>query len=476
MLTMVGLGPPEREEPIVAGMTAYLEEEPPPSGEQRTLVGFPAAPAASDDEAEEPAETPNDAITGVVSYDEITVVAQRTALLEPEASAEATAPAQPEALAEPEALEEPEAFVEPEPLEEAETFAEPEAPAESRRSDLFDHLPPPRVRAPSLPPSSMAPRSLSPSRASLEELEEGSESELKIFPPSLDSLVPPSSKFRIPMLSSPTASMTTSDAPWFMTVGDDAPKSSHFSGAWRIAALALAAAAAVVLGVFAWRPSTGHVLVTVGGLEDAAVTGAVVYVDGERACAPAPCRVTVPKGSHVISVGAPSYRRAAEKALAVGRGTEEALHFILLPDDRKAVKTPVPAPAPVPQAAEVEPAPSAEVVSVRDLRVKSSTDKTSLGVPAAPAPVAAAPAPVLADAVDLDRSPGEAVGSTVTLSISSSPPCNVVLDGRPLGRTPHEVSVSPGAHSVVFIHPEKGRKALRVQTTPGKTAVASVTF
>jgi hypothetical protein len=42
--------------------------------------------------------------------------------------------------------------------------------------------------------------------------------------------------------------------------------------------------------------------------------------------------------------------------------------------------------------------------------------------------------------------------------------------------TPREVTVSAGAHSVIFIHPDKGRKTLRVETVGGKTSVASVTF
>jgi hypothetical protein len=42
--------------------------------------------------------------------------------------------------------------------------------------------------------------------------------------------------------------------------------------------------------------------------------------------------------------------------------------------------------------------------------------------------------------------------------------------------TPHEVTVSAGAHSVLFIHPTKGRKSVRVEAVTGKTAVATVTF
>ena len=103
---------------------------------------------------------------------------------------------------------------------------------------------------------------------------------------------------------------------------------------------------------------------------------------------------------------------------------------------------------------------------MHDLSVKPETSRTQLA--SAPA------APFVA--VDLDRSPDESAGERGTLTISSTPPCNVVLDGRPLGRTPHELGVSAGPHSVVFIHPQKGRKSMRVDAVAGKTAVASVSF
>jgi len=64
-----------------------------------------------------------------------------------------------------------------------------------------------------------------------------------------------------------------------------------------------------------------------------------------------------------------------------------------------------------------------------------------------------------------------------TLNINSIPMSNVILDGRPLGSTPKRgVSVSPGSHTVIFVHPEHGRKATTVNVEAGKTASASVKF
>lgn len=64
-----------------------------------------------------------------------------------------------------------------------------------------------------------------------------------------------------------------------------------------------------------------------------------------------------------------------------------------------------------------------------------------------------------------------------TLNINSIPVSNVILDGKPLGSTPKVgVSVSPGSHTVVFVHPEHGRKVRAVTVQAGQTATAAVRF
>ena len=63
-----------------------------------------------------------------------------------------------------------------------------------------------------------------------------------------------------------------------------------------------------------------------------------------------------------------------------------------------------------------------------------------------------------------------------TLKINSIPVSNVVVDGRPVGTTPTAVSVSAGAHTVTFIHPDFGRQVRTVQVASGQTAVAAVRF
>ena len=64
-----------------------------------------------------------------------------------------------------------------------------------------------------------------------------------------------------------------------------------------------------------------------------------------------------------------------------------------------------------------------------------------------------------------------------TLNINSIPVSNVVLDGVPRGSTPKiGLKVSAGNHTVVFIHPQHGRKVRSVSVQPGQTATAAVRF
>jgi len=63
-----------------------------------------------------------------------------------------------------------------------------------------------------------------------------------------------------------------------------------------------------------------------------------------------------------------------------------------------------------------------------------------------------------------------------SLDITSSPHSSLVLDGRPLGKAPRVVQVPAGSHTVVFVHPERGRMTVTVNVRPGKTTTASADF
>lgn len=63
-----------------------------------------------------------------------------------------------------------------------------------------------------------------------------------------------------------------------------------------------------------------------------------------------------------------------------------------------------------------------------------------------------------------------------SLTLESTPSCNVVLDGRPIGKTPQTLAVEPGSHSVVFVHPTLGRKSVMVRAKPGEPSSAFARF
>jgi hypothetical protein len=96
----------------------------------------------------------------------------------------------------------------------------------------------------------------------------------------------------------------------------------------------------------------------------------------------------------------------------------------------------------------------------------------------APSRVAAAPqaAPAARFTGAPTHTPPAAAGKGV-LNINSIPVSKVILDGVPKGTTPViGVKVAPGTHTVVFQHPEHGRKVRAVTVQAGKTATAAVRF
>lgn len=63
-----------------------------------------------------------------------------------------------------------------------------------------------------------------------------------------------------------------------------------------------------------------------------------------------------------------------------------------------------------------------------------------------------------------------------TLTLNSIPASSVLIDGKPLGKTPRTVRTSAGRHSIIFVHPKLGRRSRSVTVKTGKTVVASVRF
>jgi serine/threonine-protein kinase len=106
---------------------------------------------------------------------------------------------------------------------------------------------------------------------------------------------------------------------------------------------------------------------------------------------------------------------------------------------------------------------------------KDSAPAPHSAAPSTPRP--SAPSAPAAPAAPVEKPAPVAASGKGTLNINSIPVSNVILDGKPLGQTPKVgVSVSPGAHTVIFVHPEHGRKAKSVTVEAGKTAAAIVRF
>ncbi len=81
------------------------------------------------------------------------------------------------------------------------------------------------------------------------------------------------------------------------------------------------------------------------------------------------------------------------------------------------------------------------------------------------------------DEDDEHRSSNSHATRKATLSINSIPVSAILLDGKPIGSTPKQrVRVSPGKHSVTFVHPKRGKKTVSVKVKPGESRTVSTRF
>ena len=73
--------------------------------------------------------------------------------------------------------------------------------------------------------------------------------------------------------------------------------------------------------------------------------------------------------------------------------------------------------------------------------------------------------------------PAKPAAGQGTLNVNSIPVSNVIVDGHPMGSTPKMgLSVAAGTHTVVFVHPEHGRKVVTVTVVAGQPATATTRF
>jgi serine/threonine-protein kinase len=137
------------------------------------------------------------------------------------------------------------------------------------------------------------------------------------------------------------------------------------------------------------------------------------------------------------------------------------------PREQAVSATPAPASAPPADDAESAPAEKAEPVASRTPTAPAEGHKSifNTAIKNDGEPAAAAP------------DPAPAAASFGTLNINSIPSTTVIVNGKTLGRTPRMgLKVKPGTQSIVFIHPEKGKKQTMVEVPAGDTKTVAVRF
>lgn len=193
-------------------------------------------------------------------------------------------------------------------------------------------------------------------------------------------------------------------------------------------------------------------IVTVAQVGGFRVAPLEVFVDGNRRCEASPCVIDELKpGFHFVSVVAPGFIAPAPRALRTIEDEPGNVHFDLTPEQQMFTEV------------------AAESIDV------SALPAEPVGAPA-PTPAAPSAAAAVAALPTLLPAPRPTVQFGY-LNLNSIPASNVVVDGRPLGQTPQvSVKLKAGSHSVVFIHPDHGRRAQSVTLAPGARRTVAVKF
>lgn len=114
---------------------------------------------------------------------------------------------------------------------------------------------------------------------------------------------------------------------------------------------------------------------------------------------------------------------------------------------------------------------ASEATESRSSRSSSSSSRSAASTPAPSKPTKDAPAPAKAST---SAKPAAGQG---TLNVNSIPVSNVIVDGRPMGTTPKMgLTVPAGTHTIVFVHPDHGRKVVTVNVAAGQSATAATRF
>jgi serine/threonine-protein kinase len=165
--------------------------------------------------------------------------------------------------------------------------------------------------------------------------------------------------------------------------------------------------------------------------------GARVLLDG-RLVPELPATIEVPAGKQLTLLATKTGYSTYKRTISFNDGVAEKTFEITMVEGSE--ETPV------------SPEPASPPVALR----ASGAQRHSVAPKAAAAPAA----PPVAS---------EAKGKA-TLNLNSIPVSNVILNGRPLGPTPKiGVQVPPGPQTVVFVHPDFGRKVMSAVVAAGET-------
>lgn len=299
------------------------------------------------------------------------------------------------------------------------------------------------------------------------------------------SMVPPPSvqaqqTTEIPQVASVPRDMLHSAPPTSMSQPPPAPLPAKGGGtskflvaAAAVLVLAVGGLAAKQAGVAGFGAKDGALLASVAGPGGASIDKFELFVDGSKRCEASPCKVDgLSEGEHFLKVMAPGYETTAAISINVKGGSTTDQRVDLVPS-KDGAKAEADSPAEKPKE---------ESLSLDDLGkkkpaedTKSDEEKSASSAAASKAPSSGKTAAKDAPAKDKEEAKDSSASDKGMINISSSPPVNVVVDGKPIGMTPKTVRVAAGSHTIVFIGAE-GRQVRSVNVKGGGSASVAVTF
>jgi len=268
-----------------------------------------------------------------------------------------------------------------------------------------------------------------------------------------------------------------------------------------IALAALTLAASVVTLTVTLRPHRGDLTVVVAGPDNAHIDAVQIFVDHRKECDVVPCVVhhLNSDSAHIVKVLAPGFVTPAGQPVRVRAGHDVVLNVTLTPISTShsdvhaaTAETARPVSAGISFSGTIVPAenlePAAAMGSIQNGPRVTKTVLSSSKHPSSNGPTSdhskndlssilmQSPDPNAARTVSRAAESQQAA-TQGTLNVNSIPVSNAILDGRPLGSTPRMgLSVAAGAHTVVFVHPEHGRKVVTVTVEAGQTVIAATRF